>query len=50
LPFFFKLLQSSEVVNTDPYGKGWFMKIKVSDKNWKNELMTPEDYEKFVQE
>ena len=41
--------QSAEFVNTDPFGKGWFMKVKVTDANWKDELMTPEEYEKFVQ-
>eukprot|EP01080_Neovahlkampfia_damariscottae_P001694 gene1694-463_t len=43
------LEQDSEFVNTDPFGKGWFMKVKVTDPNWKEKLMTPEDYEKFVQ-
>ena len=39
-----ELLDKPELINHDPYGKGWIFKIKYSDKNEINELMTPEKY------
>ena len=32
------------LVNTDPYGKGWFFKIKLSDPNEVSALVNAEDY------
>lgn len=34
----------SELVNTDPYGQGWMVKLRVSDEA--SSLMEPGDYEK----
>ena len=39
-----ELLDKPELINHDPYGKGWIFKIKYSDKDEINELMTPEKY------
>ena len=39
---------SPEVMNTDPYGDGWLMKIELTDKDCSNELMSPSEYESFV--
>ncbi len=36
------------VVNNDPYGKGWMVRIKLSDKNELSELMTAEQYRSLV--
>jgi glycine cleavage system H protein len=36
------------VVNNDPYGKGWMVRIKLSDKNEVSELMSAEDYGALV--
>ena len=36
------LESSPEVVNSDPYGKGWMIKIKVSDQG--DALISSEDY------
>jgi len=33
-----------DVVNKDPYGKGWMVKIKISNPAEVNELLTPEKY------
>ncbi|MCD6205230.1 MAG: glycine cleavage system protein GcvH [Candidatus Marinimicrobia bacterium] len=42
------LTDNSELVNQDPYGKGWIFKIKLSDSAEVNELLTPEDYKKLI--
>jgi glycine cleavage system H protein len=33
-----------DVVNKDPYGKGWMVKIKITNPSEVNELLTPEKY------
>jgi len=38
------------LVNQDPEGTGWFFKLKVSNADQINELMSKEDYDKFVTE
>lgn len=37
-----------ELVNTDPYGKGWMVKIKLSDASELDSLMTAEAYKDMV--
>jgi glycine cleavage system H protein len=37
-----------EVVNADPYGKGWIAVIELSDPGQVNGLMTAEQYEAFL--
>ena len=37
-----------ELVNTDPYGKGWLAVIELSDKNQVQKLMTAEQYDVFL--
>lgn len=37
-----------ELVNDDPYGDGWMVKISVSDEKQLNELMTAEEYKEIV--
>lgn len=37
-----------EVVNQDPYGKGWIAKIKISDTSEVDELMSAEQYKEMV--
>ena len=39
---------SPEVMNTDPYGDGWLMKIELTDEDCSSELMSPSEYESFV--
>ncbi len=43
-----ELLNSPELVNKDPYGKGWLVKIKPSEPAEWDSLLTPEEYEKSV--
>jgi len=37
-----------ELVNSDPYGKGWIIKIEIEDKADLNDLLSAEDYEELV--
>jgi glycine cleavage system H protein len=37
-----------EIVNKDPYGKGWLVKISIIDKSEVNELLTAGDYKKLI--
>lgn len=38
-----------ELVNTDPYGKGWMVKIKVSDASDLDSLLSVEEYKEIVE-
>jgi len=35
-------------VNKDPYGEGWILKIKPSNQNELDALLSPEDYKKLI--
>ncbi len=37
-----------ESVNNDPYGKGWMIRIKLSDPSQVNSLLSVDDYKKLV--
>ncbi|MDQ7002093.1 MAG: glycine cleavage system protein GcvH [Ghiorsea sp.] len=39
-----------DLVNSDPYGSGWIIKVKISDNNASAELMNPEEYTTFSEE
>ncbi|HUT81622.1 MAG TPA: glycine cleavage system protein GcvH [Candidatus Bathyarchaeia archaeon] len=43
------LEDSAESINEDPYGNGWFIKIKPSNPSEFNEMLTPEAYEKYLE-
>ena len=43
------LTEKPELVNTDPYGDGWMIKIRLSDATEMDELMNAEEYEEYVQ-
>lgn len=40
-----KLETNPEVVNDDPYGEGWMIKIRVSDEDELKELLSADEYE-----
>jgi len=44
------LVDAPEIMNSDPYGEAWIIKFKASDPAEFDQLMSPEDYEKFTQE
>lgn len=37
-----------EKVNTDPYGEGWMVKVKVSDVSQLDSLLSAEDYKALI--
>ncbi|HUI25974.1 MAG TPA: glycine cleavage system protein GcvH [Candidatus Kryptonia bacterium] len=42
------LPDSPEMLNEDPYGDGWMVKIEMTDKTDLDDLMTAAEYEEFV--
>ena len=44
------LSKSPELVNSDPYGKAWMLKLELSDPSELNGLMSASDYEKFLKD
>ena len=43
------LADKPELVNSDPWGDGWMVRIKLADPTEVDELMSAEEYEEFVQ-
>jgi glycine cleavage system H protein len=43
-----ELTNSPEVINTDPYGLGWMIKIEIKDKSELNELIDSAAYKKLI--
>src|SRR5258708_37141093 len=39
-----ELSSAPELLNQDPYGKGWMFKVKMSDPGEISELLGPDDY------
>jgi glycine cleavage system H protein len=37
-----------ETINSDPYGAGWMVKVKMADPSQLDDLMSAEEYESFV--
>jgi glycine cleavage system H protein len=44
-----KLTDKPELVNTDPYGDGWMIRIRMSDPSELDELMSPEEYDEYCE-
>ena len=42
------LEEKPELVNKDPYGEGWIVKIEIKDPQELNNLLSAEDYKKLV--
>lgn len=45
-----KLEESPEIINEDPYGKGWIITIEMSDPSELENLLDSSEYEKYVEE
>lgn len=41
-----ELQDSPEIINSDPYVKGWMIKLKIKDKSELDSLMSEEEYKK----
>lgn len=48
LEFNEELESTPELVNQDPYGKGWIVKIKISNPEEVNELLNASDYKATI--
>ena len=44
-----KLEDKPDLVNKDPYGEGWLIKVKVDDINQVNNLLDAESYKKMIE-
>lgn len=44
------LAESPEIVNEDPYGDGWMIKVKMSDDDDLQDLMDGDEYEEMIAE
>ncbi len=43
-----ELEDEPEIVNTDPYGGGWMVRIKLADPDQLDELMSAEEYQEII--
>jgi len=43
------LADDPEVVNKDPYGNGWMIKIKIANEAELSDLLSPEEYKKMIE-
>jgi glycine cleavage system H protein len=43
------LADEPELVNKDPYNKGWMIKVKITDVSEMGELLSAEDYRKMLE-
>jgi len=43
------LADNPALVNTDPWGDGWMVRIRVTDATEVDELMTAEEYDEFIE-
>ena len=42
------LEDNPELINDDPYGNGWILKMKLNDSSELNDLLSPEEYKVLV--
>lgn len=45
-----KLADSPEIINEDPYGKGWIAVIEMDNESEVDDLMDSGDYERYIEE
>lgn len=44
------LIDNPEVINEDPYGEAWMIKIEIENRDEIGELLSAEDYQKYLEE
>ena len=44
------VVDDPSLVNKSPYGKGWFVKLKVNDPSEIEKLLTPKQYEEIIKD
>ena len=42
------LEEQPELINSDPYGEGWIIKLKISDESGLEKLLSAEDYQSQI--
>ena len=45
-----ELAESPEIINEDPYGKGWIAVVEIENSSEIDDLMDSSEYEKYVDE
>jgi glycine cleavage system H protein len=45
-----KVVDAPETVNDDPYGEGWLIRIRMSNPNERDQLLTVAEYRKVLEE
>ena len=45
-----ELSESPEIINEDPYGRGWIAKLELDDTSELDDLMDASEYAKYVEE
>ncbi len=45
-----ELSESPEIINEDPYGKGWLASLEIYDISELDDLMDVSEYEKYIEE
>ena len=45
-----ELENAAELINKDPYGKGWMIKISIKDKSELDDLLSAEEYKALIGE
>jgi glycine cleavage system H protein len=45
-----KVQSSPEILNTDPHGDAWLIRVRLTDRREIESLMTADDYEAYIQE
>jgi glycine cleavage system H protein len=45
-----KIQSSPELVNSDPHGEAWLIRVRIEDRSEVENLMTAEDYEAYIKQ
>lgn len=45
-----ELSESPEIINEDPYGKGWIAIVEINDASELDDLMDASEYERYIEE
>ncbi len=45
-----KLQNNPELINTDPHGDAWLIKVRLTDRSETESLMTADEYEVYIKE
>ncbi len=45
-----KLQNNPELINSDPHGEAWLIRVRLKDRRETESLMSADEYEKYIQE